>query len=156
MNSLYCRSLAVGALLSAALLCLLPEAFADADRSRELCWTFLAGLVFCFLLRKAALLELPPGLRVFGTAPHALARRLQRWLPAALVLLAASAATWLVSEQPRDGPYVLVAASSGLIFIALSELAPLMQRPRSRKDAAVQVDSLLVGVTLVTWINRIA
>jgi zinc transporter ZupT len=156
LKPLHYRSLAVGALLSAALLDLLPEAFNSADRARELCWTFLGGLIFFFLLRKAELVDLPRDLRVLGTASHAFFRRLQRWISPALLVTAASVSAWLMSERPDQIPYVLVAASSGLVFVALSELAPLMRRPRSRKDAAVQAASLLVGVTLVTWVNRIS
>ncbi|MDL2354974.1 MAG: ZIP family metal transporter [Pseudomonadota bacterium] len=46
-------------------------------------------------------------------------------------------------------PYVLVLASSGFLYIALSDLVPRIQRPASTRDTVLQLLLLGGGVTLV-------
>lgn len=49
-------------------------------------------------------------------------------------------------------PYVLVLASSGFLYIALSDLMPKMQRPSSARDTVLQLLLLASGVTLVLYL----
>lgn len=49
-------------------------------------------------------------------------------------------------------PYVLVLASSGFLYIALSDLMPKIQRPASARDTVVQLLLLAGGVTLVLYL----
>lgn len=46
-------------------------------------------------------------------------------------------------------PYVLVLASSGFLYIALSDLVPKIQRPASARETVLQLLLLGAGVTLV-------
>jgi zinc and cadmium transporter len=49
-------------------------------------------------------------------------------------------------------PYVLVLASSGFLYIALSDLVPKIQRPTSTRDTVLQLLLLSTGVTLVLYL----
>ena len=49
-------------------------------------------------------------------------------------------------------PYVLVLASSGFLYIALSDLMPKIQRPASARDTIVQLLLLAGGVTLMLYL----
>lgn len=49
-------------------------------------------------------------------------------------------------------PYVLVLASSGFLYIALSDLVPKIQQPASGRDTVVQLLLLSTGVTLVLYL----
>lgn len=49
-------------------------------------------------------------------------------------------------------PYVLVLASSGFLYIALSDLMPKIQRPASARDTVLQLLLLGSGVTLVLYL----
>ena len=49
-------------------------------------------------------------------------------------------------------PYVLVLASSGFLYIALSDLIPKIQQPASARDTALQLLLLGAGVTLVLYL----
>jgi zinc transporter ZupT len=129
-------SLSAGLLLGAALLYALPHAFESAAGKRGLCATLLAGLLCFFLLEKCV--------TVFSHRP-ALARNL-------LCMLAAAAGLggYLALERGLAWmPYLLVLASSGFLYIALSELVPRIQQPASWRDTFVQLLLLGIGVTVV-------
>jgi zinc transporter ZupT len=131
-------SLSAGLLLGGALLVALPQAFESgtADK-RGLCATLLAGLLCFFLLEKCATLF---------SRRHAHARNLLCCGLAA----AAGLADYLAFERGLAWmPYVLVLAASGFLYIALSELVPRIRQPASRRDTAVQLLLLGIGLTVV-------
>nr|WP_188566857.1 ZIP family metal transporter [Undibacterium terreum] len=51
-------------------------------------------------------------------------------------------------------PYVLVFASSGFIYIALSDLMPQMQRRASLRETIPQIILIAIGVALVLFVTR--
>ena len=51
-------------------------------------------------------------------------------------------------------PYVLVLASSGFIYIAVSDLMPQMQRRASLRETIPQLLLIAVGVTVVFWLTH--
>lgn len=128
-------SLSAGLLLGAALLYALPRAFESAADKRGLCATLLVGLLCFFLLEKCA--------TVFSRRP-ALARNLLSALAAA-----AGLAGYLLGGGLAWMPYLLVLASSGFLYVALSELVPKIQQPASSRDTFVQLLLLGIGVMVV-------
>jgi zinc transporter ZupT len=130
-------SLAAGLLLGAALLVALPRAFESAEDKRGLCATLLAGLLCFFLLEKGVTLLSHRR----GHGPKLLCGSLAA---------AAGLAGYLALEPGRAWlPYVLVLASSGFLYIALSELLPKIQQPASTRDVVMQLLLLGLGMTLV-------
>jgi zinc transporter ZupT len=130
-------SLAAGLLLGAALLVALPQAFESGADKRGLCATLLAGLLCFFLLEKCATL---------------LSRRRGHAAKLLCASLAAAAglAGYLALERGLAWmPHVLVLASSGFLYIALSELVPRIQQPASTRDIVVQLLLLGIGMTVV-------
>jgi zinc transporter ZupT len=130
-------SLSAGLLLGAALLVALPHAFESAADKRGLCATLLAGLLCFFLLEKCATLFL----RRRAHARNLLCPGLAAAAGLAGYLALGRGLAWM--------PYVLVLASSGFLYIALSELVPKIQQPASRRDTVVQLLLLGIGVTVV-------
>jgi len=51
-------------------------------------------------------------------------------------------------------PYVLVFASSGFIYIAVSDLMPQMQRRATWRDSVPQVGLIALGVVIVLFLTR--
>ncbi|MBY0572235.1 MAG: ZIP family metal transporter, partial [Undibacterium sp.] len=51
-------------------------------------------------------------------------------------------------------PYVLVLASSGFIYIAVSDLMPQMQRRATLKETVPQIILITCGVILVLFVTR--
>ncbi len=51
-------------------------------------------------------------------------------------------------------PYVLVLASSGFIYIAVSDLMPQMQRRATLKETVPQVILIAIGVAIVVVLTR--
>ena len=51
-------------------------------------------------------------------------------------------------------PYVLVFASSGFIYIAVSDLMPQMQRRATVKESVPQVALIALGVAVVVALNH--
>jgi zinc transporter ZupT len=130
-------SLSAGLLLGAALLYALPQAFESTADKRGLCATLLAGLLSFFLLEKCATLFL-------RRRAHA------RTLLCSSLAAAAGLAGYLALERGLAWmPYLLVLASSGFLYIALSELVPKIQQPASWRDTIVQLLLLGIGVTVV-------
>lgn len=51
-------------------------------------------------------------------------------------------------------PYVLVMASSGFIYIAVSDLMPQMQRRATMRETIIQVILVTMGILLVLFVTR--
>ena len=51
-------------------------------------------------------------------------------------------------------PYVLVFASSGFIYIAVSDLMPQMQRRATLRESVPQVLLIAAGVAIVLFLTR--
>lgn len=51
-------------------------------------------------------------------------------------------------------PYVLMFASSGFIYIAVSDLMPQMQRRATLRETGLQVVLIAVGVIMVLWLTH--
>jgi zinc and cadmium transporter len=57
-------------------------------------------------------------------------------------------------EQATDWiPYVLVFASSGFIYIAVSDLMPQMQRRATLRETIPQILLIAVGVAIVLFVT---
>lgn len=52
-------------------------------------------------------------------------------------------------------PFVLVLAASSFIYIALADLVPDMQRQRRRRESALQVGLLIVGISIVATVTSL-
>ena len=172
--------LSVGLLLGAALLYALPQAFESGADKRGLCATLLAGLLTFFLLEKwatlqrtrraalathhasdailiAAAFSARPELGLLAAlalGAHPTARAAGEFVTLLYRSLAAAAglACYLMLERPLAWmPYVLVLASAGFLYIALSELVPKIQQPASHRDTIVQLLLLGIGMTVVLY-----
>jgi zinc and cadmium transporter len=51
-------------------------------------------------------------------------------------------------------PYVLVVASSGFIYIAVSDLMPQMQRRATLRETVPQIILIAAGVLIVLFLTR--
>lgn len=61
---------------------------------------------------------------------------------------------YLLLEQATDAiPYVLVFASSGFIYIAVSDLMPQMQRRATLRDTIPQIALIALGVAIVLFVT---
>ncbi|WP_027015462.1 ZIP family metal transporter [Comamonas composti] len=63
---------------------------------------------------------------------------------------------FLVGQLHELLPYFLVVASSSFIYVALADLIPQLQRRLSAGETAAQVGWLLLGITMVTLVGRMA
>jgi zinc and cadmium transporter len=63
---------------------------------------------------------------------------------------------WLVDRLHEWLPYFLVVASSSFVYVALADLIPQLQKRLSARETAVQIFWLLVGISLVTGVSRLA
>jgi zinc and cadmium transporter len=61
---------------------------------------------------------------------------------------------YLLADASNLLPYVLVLASSGFIYIALSDLMPQMQRRASLRETIPQIILIALGVGLVLLVTR--
>ena len=62
---------------------------------------------------------------------------------------------YLTLERATDFiPYVLMFASSGFIYIAVSDLMPQMQRRATLRETIPQIVLISLGVALVYWLTK--
>ena len=62
---------------------------------------------------------------------------------------------YLTLERATDFiPYVLMFASSGFIYIAVSDLMPQMQRRATLRETIPQIALISLGVALVYWLTK--
>jgi zinc and cadmium transporter len=62
----------------------------------------------------------------------------------------------MLAEASGWIPYVLVFASSGFIYIAVSDLMPQMQRRATIRETVPQVLLIALGVCIVLFLTRYA
>lgn len=60
---------------------------------------------------------------------------------------------FMLGHSTQMIPYVLVLASSGFIYIAVSDLMPQMQRRATLRETIPQVMLIALGVALVFWLT---
>jgi zinc and cadmium transporter len=63
---------------------------------------------------------------------------------------------WLVDQLTELLPYFLVVASSSFVYVALADLIPQLQKRLAARQTAAQIAWLLVGISLVTLVSRLA
>jgi zinc and cadmium transporter len=56
---------------------------------------------------------------------------------------------WVVGPWAELFPYLLVAASSSLIYVAVADLLPQLQRPLPLKSTLAQIGWIAAGVLIV-------
>ncbi len=77
-------------------------------------------------------------------------------LAGAVTAIGGVAGFWLVEILPNYLPYFLVVASSSFVYVALADLIPQLQTRLSAAQTAAQIAWLMLGISLVTVVSRLA
>jgi zinc and cadmium transporter len=77
-------------------------------------------------------------------------------LAGTMTALGGVAGWWLVDRLHVWLPYFLVLAASSFVYVALADLIPQLQKRLPSRQTAMQIVWLVIGITLVTLVSRLA